>query len=1665
MDQEKTVPFSIVKQKIIKTDEVLRMYVDVSNKLKKAQQACKEMKLQYDQMVTNVSRIRLEHERCSFNIENLKQRNDLIDKENRELREQKSLLEEQYNQQSVQSQLNIKHLQDELQMLREISYAAESCSPKKKRTTFKMLGKKIENNHSSHLKMNEYLHLTEDSLFGKRNQSNSQVETIDYSASYATANETFSEENVLNSNRDNTKNTFNKEDSIKENNSRCTMNIATQTHKFEVERRSVHIQTVETIKTLQAHDKILLENEQLKQRIIENDANIVKLLRTERTKKSCSTQTEEIEIEDEFVENILKEMLVPCVLSPMSPDPNFNSNLVGTVSPTPIDVKNSILPKILVVPPTPIEQSIEVDFAVDKEQESDKNAKLITDRNNLGKSGTNKEHGGNSRYSKRYKYRSPTISNDFINFVKLKRKCLRRLSKKRYILNKEIRKIRKLQRQDNLLKILHTLKQLNINFTISNDSITSELYSTKKKEDFSYSKSDHIERDIPPAIQKSETYSTEQLNCICKKCVQSSMLLSNVGGETHLLGFCTIKNEFHTPASSRMENNWNSKSYDPVKQVNSSLSYSNNTPENVLETLAEMVSRKLNKKGKSILNAKGISDKYDTFDSETETEIERLFNTSDNDVLKRNKMLLASAKRQNQIPDLSIQSKLEEIGDISVDSDLTLRNEQFDDFDEYVKLVPKNKRLEYSTPPKNFSLISDNVCSENEEIFDYELPLCPQLLSPIKSLKNVKINKTKDVSNSYEIEDTDSFMCNSAYQKYQNSDETNGMLQSNVQNESSNSNSLKSPEDDGEWRISNNEENSKHSNTSSNREQQQNCVTNTIKITSDHNSIGTRCVPEEERANPLLEYDPNKCLIDTDLHEQNFSIPDIKKTDHSQYHHETFSQFSEEADIAENSNSILLADNLIQSLHPPPVEHIKTYEIGIALLKDRNVVITNEMDESPKSPIANDINIGVTPPILIPLEREGTKNNCKKENKDIDTFSPSAVTTPNHDVIPSPQKSIRRSKRISQKKERLNNSNNVTDLNKTLTEESSNPRPLIFGNVAKEQLLEESSKDVCQNNKNLVNMQAENVNVAHVNGNKRAPVTSNTRRTMSKLKSKVLKQVRAKRQMLRTSAECNMLNINDGKPTTEGTKFAAPVNKNVNKICIVQNILIPANSSSPVDLLKESKQENVAPVVENCDIRLNNEQNSSQSDAVVSNCSNKKKNSTNTCNVPNKKRRVDRTKTGCDLLSMIMEEMDKDKPEIIPKRKKQFVVSKEIVPDSTDEKQWRKGVLVIAENIHNVSSKPVEPRERVVNKDKVFNPKSKLTAKRRILLSRLLKLSNEEVIPEEIILEFQRQDVDNIVEIILQQVSQDIWDKPDVKYYPAPLMTRTQRILLGLMVRLEQENMEKVMDTFVSKTEAFLFKVGCGIRTLIPVVRLYMAVCKLRRDIDKMRNFCCDAFLFMGDLAVPLLFTVLTSWTEVLPMESDINKYPLAKILIQVVHLKSCNKPGYNLLPLKFLFSQFYGYPKERWNCDDMFEELFQQYLRNPNKSSDLAIRLLCKNKDTKWVYKKVNEFFKPLIYKIPSENVNFKATSIILIGNICRHFKPENEFDESSLNDLRRWLTGLTEGENVHDLIIRSVDLSLSKLTRKKTKRKKPPKINNKKPVKKPKKKAKKCKKVAAVK
>ncbi|XP_056644713.1 uncharacterized protein LOC130450372 [Diorhabda sublineata] len=514
-----------------------------------------------------------------------------------------------------------------------------------------------------------------------------------------------------------------------------------------------------------------------------------------------------------------------------------------------------------------------------------------------------------------------------------------------------------------------------------------------------------------------------------------------------------------------------------------------------------------------------------------------------------------------------------------------------------------------------------------------------------------------------------------------------------------------------------------------------------------------------------------------------------------------------------------------------------------------------------------------------------------------------------------------------------------------------------------------------------------------------------TKRT--KLQSKIMKQMKEKQKMLKTPVslrrnpnDCDTNRFKESASLIESSSVQLQSTTGAKRINVVQNILIRPACNKPIDLL----------------------------DGQFSSQSNFKK---SVRTLTNKRQAV---KDDCDILSKIMNDMDKGKA----KEEVKNIVIRD-VPSGVDDKQWRIRILDMAEVMHNatVDMKHIYGLTPTKKKRKgILKNDAVLPEKIGVLLKKLLSIPNEDDIPHEIVLEFKRQTSNEIIDIVIYQISRDIHDLPDSKYYPAPLMTRTQRIFLSLLVRLEKEKgFENIVETFFSRIQEHILRMGCGIRKAIPLTRLFVSLCRLHADIHRMRTFCCEAFFYAGDLAVPIFFTVLTSWIDLLPFAADVKNYPMAKLLIQLVHLKTCRRPGYNLLALKSLFSQYYGYPKERWNCDELFEEFYQLFLTNPSTPTEYAIRLYCKNKDTKWVYKKINEYFKPLVYKIPDENVNFKATTVILMGKICRMFKPSNSHDKDCLTELLRWFEGLLE-DNPALIIEQSIQYTIQHLPKEGKKR-----------------------------
>ncbi|XP_063919834.1 putative autophagy-related protein 11 [Zophobas morio] len=339
------------------------------------------------------------------------------------------------------------------------------------------------------------------------------------------------------------------------------------------------------------------------------------------------------------------------------------------------------------------------------------------------------------------------------------------------------------------------------------------------------------------------------------------------------------------------------------------------------------------------------------------------------------------------------------------------------------------------------------------------------------------------------------------------------------------------------------------------------------------------------------------------------------------------------------------------------------------------------------------------------------------------------------------------------------------------------------------------------------------------------------------------------------------------------------------------------------------------------------------------------------------------------------------------------------------------------------ANKPVLiPLEKKVPEFEEKIPSSKI----EMLFSKLILYTKEEEVLNEVVREFSSQDPEYIAQAVLERIALDYHDNPDTKHSPAPLMTEVQRTMLGFMSKLEKTSVIGVFDSYLTLSEQRLLTCN-KLEEFGPVTRLYLAICKLHKNITRMRKLCCDVFYFCGDLAIPFLFIVLTSWPEVIPYAADAKDFPLARVLVQIVYTTDCKKPGYNHMPLRDMLIKFYGYPKDRWEYDDFFKELFNGYLKNPSRSSDFALLLYCKSRPEKWVYEKVDEHLKPLVSMEIQDN--FKATLIILIGNLYNRFSSKSEVNY--LPQIREWLSSLVK-EDTPDVVRKCVYVSLSRLKKK---------------------------------
>ncbi|KAL1517579.1 hypothetical protein ABEB36_001323 [Hypothenemus hampei] len=397
-----------------------------------------------------------------------------------------------------------------------------------------------------------------------------------------------------------------------------------------------------------------------------------------------------------------------------------------------------------------------------------------------------------------------------------------------------------------------------------------------------------------------------------------------------------------------------------------------------------------------------------------------------------------------------------------------------------------------------------------------------------------------------------------------------------------------------------------------------------------------------------------------------------------------------------------------------------------------------------------------------------------------------------------------------------------------------------------------------------------------------------------------------------------------------------------------------------------------------------------------------------------------------DLVSQVIQDMSNTGPakKAIVQIKRPLIETK-IIPDLDD----------VQFDDSPKSPEPVEELESSIPPQWIPTEKPSVMAPHKAtqLLNELMNFPNDDEVVNDVIQKLSFQTKNYISRLIICKLRVDTHDKADNSFPPSPAMTTTQRILMGLLKQLDQSTHPGIIDEFLEMAAIELYsKNRCSLEIIEPITRLYSALCRMRLDFNKLRKFIGECFFFCGDFAVPILYYVLIIWPDVLPsVSSQSSEDPLAKVIVQLCYLKTCNQPGYQLLPLRNLLHKYHQYPSERWNCDEIFEEILTKYIRNPSERfSSFAILIFLKNKSGKWVHNKIQQHLLPLYEKVPTSNPNLKATMLLLLGNIYYSF---NKFDEQELSlivQMQQWLESLKPIES-DDIVLKSLEIAIDKLSK----------------------------------
>ncbi|XP_046753767.1 uncharacterized protein LOC124416593 isoform X2 [Diprion similis] len=189
---------------------------------------------------------------------------------------------------------------------------------------------------------------------------------------------------------------------------------------------------------------------------------------------------------------------------------------------------------------------------------------------------------------------------------------------------------------------------------------------------------------------------------------------------------------------------------------------------------------------------------------------------------------------------------------------------------------------------------------------------------------------------------------------------------------------------------------------------------------------------------------------------------------------------------------------------------------------------------------------------------------------------------------------------------------------------------------------------------------------------------------------------------------------------------------------------------------------------------------------------------------------------------------------------------------------------------------------------------------------------------------------------------------------PAPILSKTQQRIITMLVVLNRTipDLIRLVQTGI---EYRLFRLGYApeVEVVQELTRAFTALARVQKDREKVRILCCDALYCLGKKAIPLVYTILISWPEVLPMAGTSNE-PLLLCLTQAIGMQDGDTSFPKFLPLKKLLSGYYNYTFDDPSCTNLTKSFMTALKDKRQNGLDTAIILLAKKKGTSWAYKNI---------------------------------------------------------------------------------------------------------------